>query len=168
MYSRWQADAADVLKQAANNRARAARVAIGEVLPEEPGFLKDTLSIPDFAALDASIERTRLLMANGVDALALALDAAHTAGASTSLEKMHLHQLAVLHKTALEQISAAKYAADPDRQVKHFQTANRLIRTFQQGPHRLGPFAWRGTDGCPTYSSKRRGTGSGEWCAERE
>ncbi len=132
-YSRWQADAADVLNQAADNRARAARVALGEVLPEEPGFLRDTLSIPDLTALDASIERTRLLMANGVDALALALDAAHTAGAKTSLEKMHLHQLAVLHKTALEQINAANYTADSDVQAKHFQTANRLIRTFQQG-----------------------------------
>lgn len=130
----WHNHAADLLHQAANNRAQAAQVALlGEVVPEQPGYLKDTLSIPDCAALDASVERTRLLMADGVDCLALALDAAHSAEAKSSIEKMHLHQLAVLHKTALEQIRRANYTADPVLQSKQFQTASRLIRTFQQG-----------------------------------
>jgi hypothetical protein len=132
-YERCHADAADSLRQAANNRARAAQVALGEVVPEQPSYLKDTLSLPDFAALDASTERTRLLMANGVDAMALALDAVHSAGARSSLEKMHLHQLAVLHKTALEQINSANYTSNHDLQTKHLQIGNRLIRTFQQG-----------------------------------
>ena len=74
-HGHWRAQAADLLKQAANNRARAARVALGEVIPEQRNYLKDTLAIPDLVALDASTERTRLLMADGVDALALALDA---------------------------------------------------------------------------------------------
>ena len=132
-YSHWRAQAADLLKQAANNRARAARVALGEVIPEEPGYLKDTLAIPDLVALDASTERTRLLMADGVDALALALDAANSAGAKSSLEKMHIHQLAILHKTALEQFRCASYTTDADLQTKRFSTASRLIRDFQAG-----------------------------------
>ncbi|MDA0739573.1 MAG: hypothetical protein O3A59_11610 [Nitrospirae bacterium] len=129
----WHNHAADLLHQAANNRAQAAQVALGEVVPEQSSDLKDTLSIPDCAALDASVERTRLLMADGVDCLSLALDAAHSGEAKTSIEKMHLHQLAVLHKTALEQIRRASHTADHDQQTKQFQIANRFIRTFQQG-----------------------------------
>ncbi len=131
--SRWRAQVADLLKQAANDRARAARVALGEVIPQRPGYLQDTLAIPDLVALDASTDRTRLLMADGVDALALALDAVNTAGAKSSLEKMHLHQLAVLHKTALEQIHLATQTADHDLQTKRFRTASRMIRDFQLG-----------------------------------
>ena len=127
------AEAAALLNTAGNNRARAAQIALGEVVPERPGYLKDTLSQPDLAAMDASLERTRLLMAHGIDALALGLDAAHTIGAESSLEKMHLHQLAVLHKMALEQMSEANFISDPDLQAQRLQTANRLIRTFQQG-----------------------------------
>ncbi|MGE3815997.1 MAG: hypothetical protein AB7G68_12475 [Nitrospiraceae bacterium] len=129
----WHADAAALLNTAGNNRARGAQIALGEIVPEEPGLLKDTLSLPDLTAMDASLERTRLLMASGVDTLALGLDAANTAGAASSLEKMHLHQLAVLHKTALEHIASANYITDLNLQAQHLQTANRLIRTFQQG-----------------------------------
>jgi len=131
--SHWRAQAADLLKQAANNRALAARVALGEVIPEQPGDLKDTLENPDLVAIDASIDRTRLLTAPGVDALALALDASNSAGAKSSLEKMHLHQLAVLHKTALEQIHLATLYPDSDLQTKRFRTASRMIRDFQLG-----------------------------------
>ncbi len=129
----WHADAADLLRQAATNRAQAAQVALGEVIPEEAGYLKDTLSNPDFIAIDASISRTRLLMEDGVDTLALALDAANSAGAKSSLEKMHLHQLAVLHKTALDQMRRAASTTDPDTQARQYKTASRLIRDFQHG-----------------------------------
>jgi hypothetical protein len=77
LYYRWHADASDLLQQAASNRARAAQVALGERVSSTPGLLKETLTLPNFAALDASFERTQLLMADGVDALALALDAAN-------------------------------------------------------------------------------------------
>ncbi len=130
---RWQAYAADLLKQAGNNRARAAQVFLGELAPNEPGFLQATLTTPDLAALDASGDRLRLLTADGVDAVALALDAVHSAGCKSSLEKMHVHQLAVLHKTALEQFHRASYTTDPALQSKQFQTANRLVRNFQHG-----------------------------------
>jgi hypothetical protein len=133
VYNRWHADASDLLQQAANNHACAAQVTFGEAVPSTPGLLKDTLTLPNFAAVDASVERTQLLMADGVDALALALDAVNSADARSSVEKMHLHQLAVLHKKALEQINDSHYTSDADLQIKRLQTANRLIRSFQQG-----------------------------------
>jgi hypothetical protein len=131
--SHWQADAANLLKDSGDNRARVSRIALGEVVPEEPQFLKDTLSMPDLIAMDASLERTRLLTADGLDALALALDAANSANAKSSIEKMHLHQLAVLHKNALEQFKCASYTTDAELRLKVFQTANRLVRNFQHG-----------------------------------
>jgi hypothetical protein len=131
--SQWHAEAADLLQQAANNRARATQVALGEAVPANARVLKDTLVIPNLAAIDASIARTGLLTAPGVDALALALDAGNSAEAKSSLEKMHLHQMAVLHKTALEQVNEAHSSADPEVQAKRLLTANRLIRTYQQG-----------------------------------
>ncbi len=127
------AHAANLLTQASISRARAAQMALGEVIPEQPGYLQDALSIPDFISIDASIERTRLLMEDGVDTLALALDAANSAGAKSSLEKMHLHQLAVLHKTVLEQMRRAASTTDPDTQARQYKTASRLIRDFQHG-----------------------------------
>ncbi len=131
--SQWHADAADLLRQAATNRARASQVALGEAVPQEPGYLQEVLAVPDFIAIDASLERTRLLMESGSDALALALDAANSAGAKSSLEKMHLHQLAVLHKTALDQMRRAAATTDPDLQAMQYKTASRLIRDFQHG-----------------------------------
>lgn len=131
--SAWRRHAAELIQQASTNRARAAQVAFGEAVPGEPGFLKDTLTIPDLAALDASVQRTNLLMNQGIDALALALDAVNSAAAQDPVEKMHIHQLAVLHKIALEQMGQAHFTTDPDLQAKQFQTANRFIRSFQQG-----------------------------------
>jgi hypothetical protein len=75
----------------------------GEVLPnpqDQP--LYDTLAVPDRAAVDASLERSRLLLDLGIDAVAMALDASASIQAANSLEKMLAHQLAVAHKNAME------------------------------------------------------------------
>ena len=75
----------------------------GEVLPrpdEQPLF--DTMAVPDLAAVEASLERSRLLLDYGIDAVAMALDASASIEAANSLEKMLAHQLAALHLTGME------------------------------------------------------------------
>jgi hypothetical protein len=55
----------------------------------------DTVADPDYVTAEAS--RDRLGLANQAGSLSLALDAADTIQAQDSLEKMLVHQMAVLH-----------------------------------------------------------------------
>ena len=90
----------------------------GEIVPE--GTLekehmvsppiKDTLKNPVQTNLDASLTRAELLADNNV--LALGLDAAESAGAKNSLEKMLMHQMASCHMMGL------KIAAQVDAQIQ--------------------------------------------------
>src|SRR5215831_1499501 len=56
----------------------------------------DTVANPDYVTAEAS--RDRLALANQAGSLGLALDAADTIQAQDSLEKMLVHQMAVLHR----------------------------------------------------------------------
>src|SRR5262249_3394483 len=56
----------------------------------------DTVAKPDYVTAEAS--RDRLALANQAGSLGLALDAADTIQAQDSLEKMLVHQMAVLHR----------------------------------------------------------------------
>ena len=56
------------------------------VSPSTEKFLHDTLTIPDLAAIEASFDRSRLLVQNGADVAAMGLDAAQWIQATNSLE----------------------------------------------------------------------------------
>ena len=115
-------------------RARTVPQVNGEALPgpqHQP--LYDTMAVPDLAAVEASLERSRLLLDCGIDAVALALDASASIEAANSLEKMLAHQLAVAHKNAMEQIGRAHGACAPDIEIKRLNVATRLMSVFQQG-----------------------------------
>ena len=115
-------------------RARHVPQVNGEVLPrpeEQP--LYDTMAVPDLAAVEASLERSRLLLDCGIDAVAMALDASASIQAENSLEKMLAHQLAVAHKNAMEQIGRAHGACPPDIEIKRLNVATRLMSVYQQG-----------------------------------
>ena len=115
-------------------RARHVPQVNGEVLPrpkEQP--LYDTMAVPDLAAVEASLERSRLLLDYGIDAVAMALDVSASIEASNSLEKMLAHQLAVVHKNAMEQIGRAHGACMPDMEIKRLNVATRFMSVFQQG-----------------------------------
>jgi len=71
----------------------------GELVPTDPG-LRDTVTNPDYVTVDAS--RDRLALANRAGALELALDASDTADPKNSLEKMLVHQMAVLHRQTMK------------------------------------------------------------------
>jgi hypothetical protein len=69
----------------------------GELIDREKvgSHLVDTVAHPDYVTAEASSDR--LGLANQAGSLSLALDAADTIQAQDSLEKMLVHQMAVLH-----------------------------------------------------------------------
>jgi hypothetical protein len=91
------------------------------------------MAVPDLAAVEASLERSRLLLDYGIDAVAMALDASASIKAENSLERMLAHQLAVTHKMVIEQMSRAHGACPPDTEIKRLNVATRLMSVYQQG-----------------------------------
>jgi hypothetical protein len=89
--------------------------------------------VPDLAAVEASLERSRLLLNYGTDVAAMAIDAAVSIKADNSLEKMLAHQLTAAHKTAMEQLARANKAEDPETEARYLTSALRAMTTFQQG-----------------------------------
>lgn len=78
--------AAEIRKQGMT-RSKDVTVGNGEaVSPSTEKFLHDTLTIPDLAAVEASFDRSRLLVQNGTDVAAMGLDAAQSIQATNSLE----------------------------------------------------------------------------------
>ena len=108
-------------------------LALGEVVPTDRLDIRDTLTTPDAAALDASADRIDLLTRIGTDCAALALDAANSIQAGNSLEKMLAHQLAVAHKCALEVAGKAFFQSDAVEKARSFNVSARMMETFQKG-----------------------------------
>jgi hypothetical protein len=115
------------------------------VPPQTERLLYDTLTVPDLAAVEASFERTRLLIGQGPDVAAMALDIANTIQAGDSSEKMLAHQLAALHKVGMEMIgSVVPHSEYATTQTRRLNAAVRCLLAYQQGlltlrKLRLGP-----------------------------
>lgn len=106
----------------------------GEAVPlAKEKCLHDTLAIPDLAAVEASLDRSRLLLQSGTDVVAMALDAANAMQAENSLEKMLAHQMAAAHKIAMEQMGQASYEQNVRDQTKRLHAAARCMAVYQQG-----------------------------------
>ena len=115
-------------------RAKTLQKAHGEVIPPpEEKFLHDTMAVPDLAAVEASLERSRLLLQYGADVVAMALDASASIKAENSLEKMLAHQLAAAHKMVMEQIGRARGESHLESAIKRIHAATRCMTAFQQG-----------------------------------
>jgi hypothetical protein len=106
--------------------------------------LVDTVADPDYVTADAS--RDRLELANEAGSLGLALDAADTIQAQDSLEKMLVHQMAVLHRGMMkatarmnEELDAARVIDPNKREAANVRACrlagaiSRLSATYQQG-----------------------------------
>jgi hypothetical protein len=107
--------------------------------------LVDTVAHPDYVTAEAS--RDRLALANQAGSLGLALDAADTIQAQDSLEKMLVHQMAVLHRGMMratarmdEELDVASARDDPNKReaanVRACRLAgaiSRMSATYQQG-----------------------------------
>jgi hypothetical protein len=125
--------AAEVRKQ---GMARSKEVLQGSgeaVPPLAERFLRDTLMVPDLAAVEASFDRSRLLLENGTDVAAMALDAANSIQACNSLEKMLAHQLAATHKEVMQQLGRVKCDYDPAAEAKRLNAVSRCMTTYQNG-----------------------------------
>ncbi len=126
------------------------QVSAGEVLPDRCDnnglSIRNTLKSPDSAAVDASIARTDLLLQDKADITALAVDAANSIDAENSLEKMLAHQMAAAHNAVMTMMDQAagisRQMSGHDQRVceasniqatRLFNSANRLMKTFQQG-----------------------------------
>ena len=107
----------------------------GETVPPQADkFFYDTLTVPDIAAVEASFDRSRLLTEQGADVAAMALDVANTIQAGNSSEKMLAHQLAAMHKVAMEMIgSVVPHSRDAAIQNRRLNAAVRCMTAYQQG-----------------------------------
>jgi hypothetical protein len=97
-----------------------------------PGCLKEPLNIPDLTAVEASLDRSRLLLQSGTDVAAMALDAANSIQAVNSLERMLAHQLAAAHKLVIKQMGHVCYEENARDQTKR-PNAARCMAIYQQG-----------------------------------
>ena len=104
--------------------------------------IKNTLESPSQINLDASQVRMELL--DQVGTLQQGLDVAESIDAKNTVEKMLAHQAAACHKIALDLLAAAEQYRPTgtatekrerlmvDAQTRHFNTACRLMDTFQR------------------------------------
>jgi hypothetical protein len=103
----------------------------------------DTVADPDYVTAAAS--RDRLELANEAGSLGLALDAADTIQAQDSLEKMLVHEMAVLHRGMMraairmnEELYAAAVLDERKREAANVRACrlaaaiSRMSATFQQ------------------------------------
>ena len=101
-------------------------------LPSEK-FLQDVLTTPDLPAVEATLDRNRLLLQDGMDVAAMAVDAALSIQASNSLEKMLAHQLAATHKQIMELMGQVFCQPNAEAQAKRMNAAARYMSVYQQG-----------------------------------
>jgi hypothetical protein len=141
---RWEAQVRT--KELPSTRTRIG--AGGELIDSENKWdavgVVDTVADPDYVTAAAS--RDRLELANEAGSLGLALDAADTIQAQDSLEKMLVHEMAVLHRGIMnaaarmnEELDAAR-VIDPNKReaanVRACRLAGAISRmsvTYQQG-----------------------------------
>ena len=85
---------------------------------------------PDRVALEASLERVRLVEECG--AFDLALDLAETIQPRDVTEQMLAHQMGATHKAALDLLAKSAAQRDTVEQARLANTAARLMDTFQR------------------------------------
>lgn len=130
----WARMMAVEMKKQGLVRTKGASHANGEAVPfPTETFLHEALTIPDLAAVEASLDRSRLLLQCGTDVAAMALDAASSIQASNSLERMLAHQLAASHKLVMEQMGQVRYEENAAAQAKRLNAATRCMAVYQRG-----------------------------------
>lgn len=130
----WARRIAATLYRRGTARSKELAQAKGEVIPLEGGHpLYDTLTVPDLASVEASFERSRLLLSSGPNVAAMGLDAADTIQAQNSLEKMLAHQLAATHAVIMEQVGQVHIREEGHASAKRLTTIARCLHAYQQG-----------------------------------
>ena len=120
----WARMMAVEMKKQGIARTKGVTQANGEAVPPPTEkFLHNALTIPDLAAVEASLDRNRLLLESGTDVAAMALDATISIQASNSLERMLVHQMAAAHKLAMEQMGQVSDEHHVAAQAKRMNAA---------------------------------------------
>lgn len=129
--AQWHHEVSDAVREHGNRLAQASIVVNSEVIPTKPGYLKNTLTDPDLAAVESSETRGRLLRMN--DVMALGVDVSNTVKAANTAEKLIAHEVAVAHKVAMEQAMRASHESDPAMEMKRLHASARMMTVAQQG-----------------------------------
>jgi len=96
------------------------------------GYLADTLENPNMIGVDASEQRIHLAAA--ACTLQAAVDAAESAKARNSLEKMLCHQMATAHYAAMKLISYSfEHALQPGERARLTNAGARMMQVYQEG-----------------------------------
>ncbi len=96
------------------------------------GWLVDTLENPSSISVDASEQRMSLAAGAGV--LQSAVDAANSAEAANSLEKMLCHQLTAVHSAGMKLVARVGGGAMPIvEEARLANAAARMMQVFQEG-----------------------------------
>jgi hypothetical protein len=96
-------------------------------------ILTEPLQRHPTASADACAHREQLAVRFGNDVLAMAIDAERATGATTSLDAMLAHQLAVAHKAALEMTDKAFFEPQSLERCRMLNVAVRLMDSYQRG-----------------------------------
>lgn len=103
-----------------------------DLAPGLPAWIADTLAQPNCVSVGASNNRTSAAHAVGV--LEAAVDAAASAHASNSIEKMLCHQLAAVHFTAMRLLErTASTTLPPVEAARLTNAAARMMDIYQAG-----------------------------------
>lgn len=130
----WAKSIAGTILKRGEARSKEIRLANGEALPTEAQkLLHDTLAVPDLASVEASFERTQLLVRQGPGVAAMALDAADSIQAKNSPEKMMAHQLAAVHRVVMDHLAFVPSQYDVAAQAKRLNAVARCMSVYQQG-----------------------------------
>ena len=115
-------------------RSKEVSVSNGEAIPgEAEKVLHDTLTVPDLASVEASFERTQLLVQQGPGVAAMGLDASVSIQAKNSPEKMLAHQLAAVHRVVMDHMAFSPSRHDIAGQAKRLNAVARCMSVYQQG-----------------------------------
>lgn len=93
--------------------------------------LRNTLEKPNMISVKASEERMEAALKAGV--LEMAVDAAESARASNSIEKMLAHQMAASHQLAMKLVTRINDQMAPADAVRLTNAAARMMLAFQSG-----------------------------------
>lgn len=130
----WARRLATNLHRRGMARSKELAQAKGEVIPSEADHsLHDTLAVPDLASVEASFERSRLLLSSGPNVAAMGLDASDTIQARNSLEKMLAHQLAATHAVVMEQVGQVHVREEGQTTAKRLTAIARCLTAYQDG-----------------------------------
>jgi hypothetical protein len=129
----WAKAIAGELFKRSEARSKEVKLANGEALPTgAEKILHDTLTVPDLASVEASFERTQLLVQQGRGVAAMGLDAAVSIQAKNSPEKMLAHQLAAMHRVVMDHLAFSPSGHDIAGQAKRLTAVARCMSVYQR------------------------------------